>query len=130
MLRTQFLDPFFEALGWNVRGAGSLNEVVVEDPITIDGKKKSIEYSFKVGDKRKFLVEAKKPATALKTDDAAAFQLRRYTWNASLPLGILTDFEEFAVYDCRLMPKLDDSAHVARLSYYKFEQYPDKWPDI
>jgi hypothetical protein len=28
-----------------------------------------------------------------------AFQLRRYAWSAKLPLSILTDFEEFTIYD-------------------------------
>jgi hypothetical protein len=49
-------------------------------------------------------VEAKKPAVDIKYDIYPAFQLRRYAWNKHLPLSILTDFEEFAVYDCRNKP--------------------------
>jgi len=53
---------------------------------------------------RKFFVEAKRPSVHIKEDAAPAFQLRRYAWSAKLPLSLLTDFEEFAVYDCRIKP--------------------------
>ena len=39
-----------------------------------------------------------------------AYQLRRYAWSAKLPVSILTDFEEFAVYDCRISPAKTDKA--------------------
>ena len=39
-------------------------------------------------------------------------QVRRFGWSAKLPLSILTDFEEFAVYDCRVKPaKTDKGSH-------------------
>jgi len=50
----------------------------------------------------------------IKTDPAPAAQLRRYSWSAKLPLGIVSDFDEFAVYDTRIKPKADDKASVAR----------------
>lgn len=46
---------------------------------------------------------------------APAFQLRRYAWSAKLPLSILTNFEAFAVYDCRIKPDQADRASTARL---------------
>jgi hypothetical protein len=54
---------------------------------------------------RKFFLEAKKPSISVKGDVGPAYQLRRYAWSAKLPLSILTDFEEFAVYDCRHHPR-------------------------
>jgi hypothetical protein len=41
-------------------------------------------------------------------DPSPAFQLRRYAWSAKLPLSVLTDFQEFAVYDCRVKPAESD----------------------
>ena len=64
---------------------------------------------------RKFFVEAKKPAVSIQTDIQPAYQLRRYAWTAKLPLSILTDFEEFSVYDCRFRPKPGDKASQARV---------------
>ena len=34
----------------------------------------------------------------------------RYAWNAKLPLNILTDFEEWAIYDCTKKPAAGDTA--------------------
>ncbi|HPS02957.1 MAG TPA: hypothetical protein PLA90_15570, partial [Candidatus Sumerlaeota bacterium] len=38
----------------------------------------------------------------------------RYAWNAHLPLSILTDFEELAVYNCKNKPSPTDSAATGR----------------
>ena len=61
---------------------------------------------------------------------AAAFQVRRYAWSAKLPLSVLTDFEELAVYDCRIRPAKEDKASTARSFYMGYEDYPDRWEEI
>jgi hypothetical protein len=65
-------------------------------------------------------------------DVAPAVQLRRYAWSAKLPLSILTDFEELAVYDCRFEPSKDDSPATARLDYFSYENYvdPECWKKL
>jgi predicted type IV restriction endonuclease len=107
-LRREFLDPFFVALGWDIDNragwAEAYKEVIHEDAIKIGGFTKAPDYCFRVGGSRKFFVEAKKPAVDIRQDTSPAFQLRRYAWSAKLPLSVLTDFEEFAVY----WIKLDD----------------------
>jgi type I restriction-modification system DNA methylase subunit len=59
-----------------------------------------------------------------------AFQLRRYAWSSKLPLSILTDFGEFATYDCRFEPKKEDGPATARLDFLTYEQYPERWDEI
>ena len=59
-----------------------------------------------------------------------SYQLRRYDWSAKLPLSILTDFEEFAVYDCRVKPGKNDSAAVGRVMYLNSGRYAEKWDEI
>ena len=86
--------------------------------------------AFRIGGTRKFFIEAKKPSVNLKDDIHPAFQLRRYAWSAKLPLSILTDFEEFAVYDCRIPPKKNDKASTARVMYYNYKDYVEKWDEI
>src|SRR5882757_4839497 len=116
-LRKEFIDPMFKALGWdmeNVSGyAEAYKDVIYEDAIKIGGATKAPDYCFRVGGTRKFFVEAKKPAINLKDASEPAFQLRRYAWSAKLPLSILTDFEEFVVYDCRIKPDHEDKAATA-----------------
>ncbi|OQY17017.1 MAG: restriction endonuclease subunit M, partial [Anaerolineaceae bacterium 4572_32.2] len=133
-VRVEFIDPFFEALGWDIhnrQGRGELDkDVVHEDAIRVGGKTLAPDYSFRVGRARKFFLEAKKPAVSLKGDVGPAYQLRRYSWSVKLPLGVLTDFEEFAVYDCRQRPKPGDKAAVGRLMYITFDQYRERWNEI
>lgn len=133
-LRRDYLDPFLKALGWDVDNAQghaeAYREVVHEDQVKIGGNTKSPDYSCRVGGTRKFFVEAKKPSVYIKDEPAPAFQLRRYAWSAKLPLSILTDFEEFAVYDCRVRPNQNDKAATARVHYWTYRDYADKWDEI
>jgi hypothetical protein len=105
-LRREFIDPFFIALGWDVSNtaqyAQAYKDVIHEDAIKIGSATKAPDYCFRIGGTRKFFIEAKKPSVDIKGDPHPAFQLRRYAWSAKLPLSILTDFEEFAVYDSRI----------------------------
>lgn len=133
-LRREFLDPFFEALEWDVSNreghAEAYKDVIHEDAIKIGGATKAPDYCFRIGGTRKFFLEAKKPSVNLKDEPAPAYQLRRYAWSAKLPLSILTDFEEFAVYDCRIRPKDTDKPGVGRVHYWTYQQYIEKWDDI
>ena len=133
-LRREFLDPFLEALGWDVENKSGYAEVykdvVHEDAIKIGGVTKAPDYSFRIGGTRKFFVEAKKPAIHIKEDIDSAFQLRRYAWSAKLPLSILTNFEEFAIYDCRIKPDKTDKAATGRILYLTYKEYIQRWEEI
>ena len=133
-LRQEFLEPFFEALGWDVRNkqgyAEAYKEVIHEDAIRVGSGTKAPDYCFRIGGTRKFFVEAKKPAVKVKEDISAAYQLRRYAWSAKLPLSILSDFEEFAVYDCRIRPDRADKAAIARTMYLTYTDYLQRWDEI
>lgn len=127
-VRRDFIDPFFKALGWDIDNsqghAEAYREVIHEDRVKIGRATKAPDYSFKLsGGKRLFFVEAKKPSVAVKSDILPAYQVRRYGWSAKLPISIITDFEEFAIYDCTKRPKPDDKASVARIKYVTFREY-------
>ena len=132
--RQEFIDPMFMALGWDVYNAQhatpQYKEVIFEDSLDVEGQTKAPDYTFRVGRDPVFFVEAKRPGIVLKTAIDAAYQVRRYAWSAKLPLSILTDFEEFAVYDCRARPAHQDKATVARANYYTFEEYADRWREV
>ena len=130
----EFIDPFFHALGWDVANekgyAQAYKEVIHEDAIKIGGYTKAPDYCFRIGPVRKFFLEAKKPSIDIKGDPHPAYQLRRYAWSAKLPLSILTDFEEFAVYDCQTRPRETDKADTARIMYITYKHYPENWAKI
>ncbi|MCD6328282.1 N-6 DNA methylase [bacterium] len=133
-VRVEFIDPMFKALGWDVSNeagyAEAFKDVIHEDAIKVGGATKAPDYCFRIGGTRKFFVEAKKPAVNIRTDPTPAYQLRRYAWSAKLPLSILTDFEEFAVYDCRMRPVQHDKASMGRILYIKYTDYIDRWDEI
>jgi len=133
-LRREFIDPFFKALGWDIDNekgyAEAYKDVIHEDAIKVGGATKAPDYCFRVGGARKFFLEAKKPAVNLMEDINPAYQLRRYAWSAKLPLSILTDFEEFAVYDCRFPPQPNEKPSTARTLYLTYPDYVSRWEEI
>jgi hypothetical protein len=124
----------FAALGWDVineRGyAEAYKDVIHEDSIKIGSATKAPDYCFRIGGTRKFFLEAKKPSVDIKGDPGPAYQLRRYAWSAKLPLSVLTDFEEFAVYDCRVRPVSTDKSSTARTVYLTYRDYAERWDEI
>ena len=135
-LRREFLDKFFTALGWDVSNEKAYDEagkeVVHEFSVEISGQQKKADYAFRVGrgDKFDFLVEAKKPSVKIEASQDAAFQIRRYGWSAKLPINILTDFEHFAVYDCRAKPSYEDKASFGRILLIHYKEYVERWDEI
>jgi hypothetical protein len=132
--RQNLIDPLFIALDWDVyntgRAAPQYQPVVLEDSLDVEGGKKAPDYAFRIGRDTVFFAEAKKPSVSIKTDPDPAYQLRRYAWSAKLPLSLLTDFEEMAVYDCRKRPSAKDKVSAGRISYLSFEEYPDRWREL
>lgn len=137
-LRADFLNPFLAALGWDVfnekQSSQYLREVVHEDTVEIaDGGEvftKKPDYALRLGAVRKFFVEAKRPSVPVATHNAAAFQVRRYGWNARLPISVLTNFDQLVIYDCRVCPNAEDDTRVARLKIYNYTEYVIKFDEI
>jgi predicted type IV restriction endonuclease len=135
LTRRDFIDPFFKALGWDVDNsngyAEAYREVIHEDKIKIAGATKAPDYSFRLpGGKRLFFVEAKKPSVVVKDDVLPAYQVRRYAWSAKMPISILTDFEELAIYDCYKKPSAGDKASAGRIKYLTFKDYLNEFDFI
>jgi type I restriction-modification system DNA methylase subunit len=128
LTRRDFIDPFFKALGWDIDNsvgyAEAYREVIHEERIKIGNASKAPDYTFRLnGGKKLFFVEAKKPSVSIKDDISVSYQIRRYGWNAKLAISIITDFEEFAVYDCTKKPNPTDKTGIARIKYINFKDY-------
>ena len=132
--KINFINKFFIALGWDVTNelgvAPQFKDVEFEDTVIIGGKPKAPDYCFRIGGARIFFVEAKKPSVDIEHDRRYAFQLKRYTWSAHLPLGLLTDFEELAIYEPKTAPKKTHNTSVDRIKYYHYSEYVEKWNEI
>ena len=133
-LRIEFIDPLLKILGWDVENkqgfAEAYKEVIHEYSLKTKDATKAPDYCFRIGPARKFFLEAKKPAENIKEDKKHAYQLRRYAWSANLPLSILTDFQEWAVYDTNIKPEEKDKASVARVMFFTCDELAEKWDEF
>ena len=136
--RTDFITPLLKAFGWDVYNAKgyqlALREVIEEATVEVGEEKlhKKPDYELRLARQRKLLVEAKKPSVHIETNPAAAFQTRRYGFSASLPISVLTNFRQLAIYDCQPAPNDTEAANVARrliVSCEEFEaRFDELWP--
>lgn len=131
-VRADFLDPLLEALGWDVHNKRGVRyaqrEVVREQSTRIEGAPKAPDYTLVLDGKRRAYVEAKKPSENIAKSPKHASQIRRYCWSGDLPYGLLTDFDEYAIYDCRAIPGPDDSQLVGRVAYFTLADLEEYWP--
>ena len=132
--KIEFINPFFEALGWDVHNKNHLSndkkEVVFEKSVKKGHRTTKPDYAFRIDGENIFFVEAKKPSININTDRRTAFQTRSYGWSAGLPLCILTDFEELAVYETITRPEKNPDPRLCRIKYYKYTDYVEKWDEI
>lgn len=133
--RRDFIDPFWKALGWDIDNengyAESYREVIHEDRVKVGSATKAPDYSFRlIGGKRLFFLEAKKPSVLIKEEVAPAYQVRRYGWSAKMPISVISDFEEFAIYDCANKPKPTDKASNGRIKYLLYSDYLNEFDFI
>ncbi|MGP1520007.1 MAG: Eco57I restriction-modification methylase domain-containing protein [Treponema sp.] len=133
-VRSKFIDPFLECLKWDVKNEKGARpdkrEVITEDRIAIEGQIKHPDYTLMFGGVRKIFIEAKQPSIDLKTNPEPALQVRRYAYTAKMPIAILTDFQELAIYDTRIKPSEKDCAATARIEYLTYEQYEEKFEEL
>jgi hypothetical protein len=134
--RTDFITPLLEAFGWDVHNAAGqslgLREVIEEATVEVAEEKlsKKPDYELRLARQRKLFVEAKKPSIRIDRNREAAFQTRRYGYSASLPIAVLTNFHQLAVYDCVPRPVDTDEAHVARLLVVRYDEFEARFNDL
>ena len=88
--RTDFIDPLFAALGWDMRNNA---EVTREE----SSGRKRVDYAFKINGVTRFLLEAKNLEADLLNPDYAR-QATDYAWNRGVDWVVLTNFHELKLY--------------------------------
>ena len=138
-IRLQFIDPFWRVLGWDVGdslGAGPAEaDVIIEknvDTAEVGGfRSRRPDYLFRVGGFARFIVEAKKPSIDLDSDPAAIFQAKSYAWNSTIPFAILTDFDQFRLFDTTLKPIMGEPTRGLVADFkIDFGQYESQWDTL
>lgn len=128
-VRNEFLDPLFEALGWDIRNMSGKStnerEVLLEESLKADAVtySKKPDYTFRLFGERKFFLEAKKPCVDISTDDNPAKQVRRYGYTANLKISVLSNFEDLYIYDTSYKVEDGDTLTKARIKAYHYTDY-------
>lgn len=98
--RNEFIEPLFEALGWDMRNLTTDNEVTTEENVS-GGR---VDLAFRFNNIPAMFLEAK----AMKVDLDEwkwAEQAINYSWNKSVTWAVLTDFESIKVFNAEIPPK-------------------------
>lgn len=127
--RRDFIDKFWMALGWDVNHDTQKNPF--EQEVKVERKEHGVsqrraDYAFYLRPNFcdvKFYVEAKKPHGDIATKDNY-FQINVYGWGSQTPIGVLNDFEQFEIVDCRYKPNIDTSI-TQDIRKYRLDDYED-----
>jgi type I restriction-modification system DNA methylase subunit len=135
-LRSEFIDPLFELLGWdikNIQGKSTYErEVILEESVKMDKEtnSKKPDYTFRLFSERKFFVEAKKPSIEIQKRIEDAKQLRKYGFTSRLKISILTNFEYFLIFDCSVIVSENDSLEKALIKKYHYTEFIKKFYEL
>jgi hypothetical protein len=136
LLRSDFLDPFFELLGWDIKNTAGKptneREVILEEALKANASEhsKKPDYSFRLFSERKFFLEAKKPCVSIESNNDTAKQVRRYGFTAKLKISVLSNFEYLIIYDTSVKVEKDDNYQKALVKKYHYTEYESKFEEI
>lgn len=136
LVRSDFLDPFFELLGWDIKNnAGkptNEREVILEEALKANASEhsKKPDYTFRLFSERKFFLEAKKPCVSIESNNDTAKQVRRYGFTAKLKISVLSNFEYLIIYDTSVKVEKDDNHTKALVKKYHYTEYESKFEEI
>lgn len=123
--RTDFIDKFFIALGWDVNHDRQRDpyrqEVKIEK--TDQRSSRRADYAFSLAPfyrRARFLVEAKRPQPSILSPDNC-FQTIRYGWPQRVAICVLTDFNHFHVLDTRFRPNINSAVSRVVKSWHNGE---------
>ena len=115
-----FIEPLFEALGWNFR---EKSEVSAEENISGD----RVDYGFYLNDRIKFYLEAKKISADLNKSEFAN-QAIKYSWNKGVTWAVLSDFESTKVFNAQVTNEyLSDKRFFTILCEEYIEKFDQLW---
>jgi type I restriction-modification system DNA methylase subunit len=153
--REQFINAFFDALGWDVldaAGRSAARDVVFHPRLRNGGEFRGEEewdedlgedelaerepvaripdYAFRCDSATRFFVEAKRAGVALDAR-APAFQVKSYAWSHRVRIGVLTNFRQLRVFATITRPDYNDpdGGLIAGLAL-DCRDYAERWPEV
>ena len=124
-----WIDEFLSLFGWDVQNT---HQVLTEHSLSSSERARLREigstntrpdYTLVNGRVKLAFVDAKNLSVDIENDKEAAFQIRSYGWSIGASFSIVTNFDQLAIYDCTVMPNVEDDASFARVYLFNYEQY-------
>lgn len=118
-----WLNRLLEIFGWDVRDT---SQVLQEKVLSTAEKEKLKEigsqnirpdYTFRVAKQKLTFLDAKDISVKILDDSEAAFQIKSYGWSILAPCAFISNFEEFAIYDCTYTPERNQDPNLGRLYF-------------
>jgi len=120
--RNEFIEPLFEALGWDMRNKYQEGEVTTEESVS-NGR---VDLAFRLQGIPVMFLEAK----AMKVDLDEwkwAEQAINYSWNKSVSWAILTDFEAIKIFNSEIPPTgINENLFIE----IKWHEYLDRFDQL
>jgi SAM-dependent methyltransferase len=130
-----WINKLLAIFDWNVMDTSQiLQEKVLskeekERLEAIDSTSTRPDYTFKIGNQKLTFLDAKAVSVNIKTSNSSAFQIKSYGWSIIAPCTFLTNFEEFAIYDCTYVPNREQQANLGR-TYLKIDEYIENFDTL
>lgn len=127
-----WLNELLTIFGWDVRDTSQilqekvLSKTEKERLIEIGSRNTRPDYTFKVAKQKLTFLDAKDITVSIERDAEAAFQIKSYGWSILAPCAFISNFEEFAIYDCTYTPEQGQAPNIERL-YFTINDYVDNF---
>lgn len=116
-----WLNELLQIFGWDVQDT---SQILQEKTLSQNerGRLRDIgststrpDYTFKLGKQKLTFLDAKDITVDLRSDASAAFQIKSYGWSILAPCAFISNFEQFAIFDCGYIPSRDQAADFGRI---------------
>lgn len=127
-----WLNNLLEIFGWDVRDTSQilqekvLSKIEKERLKEIDSTSTRPDYTFKIAKQKITFLDAKDLRVNLLNNKEAAFQIKSYGWSILAPCAFISNFEQFAIYDCTYIPNKDQDAKFGRI-FLSIDDYIDNF---
>ena len=127
-----WLNELLAIFDWDVRDTSQilqekvLSKIEKEKLKEIGSQNTQPDYTFKVARQKLTFLDAKDITVKILDDTEAAFQIKSYGWSILAPCAFISNFEEFAIYDCTYIPEKGQNANLGRL-YFTLDDYIEKF---
>lgn len=127
-----WLNELLAIFDWDVRDTSQilqekvLSKAEKEKLKEIGSQNTRPDYTFKVARQKLTFLDAKDTSVKILDDAEAAFQIKSYGWSILAPCAFISNFEEFAIYDCTYTPERGQNANLGRL-YFTLDDYIEKF---